>query len=95
MKKGDIASIFTPDDTHFKIAKAVLSKGIHLMITKPVVKTLKEHQELVKIARKNGCLMMVEVHKRFDPIYKDARQKINTELGEFGYFYSYMSQPKF
>ena len=43
MKKGDIASLFTPDDTHFEIAKATLEKGIHLMVTKPVVKTLQEH----------------------------------------------------
>jgi D-galacturonate reductase len=42
-------------------------------------------------------LLQIEVHKRFDPIYSDARQRIAdaTELGDFGYFYSYMSQPKF
>ncbi len=91
MEKGDIASLFTPDDTHFMIAKATLERGIHLMVTKPVVKTLKEHQILVDIAKKNNVLLMVEVHKRFDPIYSDARQKISAELGEFGYFYSYMS----
>jgi D-galacturonate reductase len=95
MEKGDIASLFTPDDTHFMIAKATLERGIHLMVTKPVVKSLEEHQILVDIAKKNNVLLMVEVHKRFDPIYSDARQKISSELGEFGYFYSYMSQPKF
>jgi D-galacturonate reductase len=47
MQKGDIGSIFTPDDIHFEIAKAAIKKGIHLMITKPICKTLKEHKELI------------------------------------------------
>ena len=35
----------------------------------------------------------MEHHKRFDPAYSDARAKAQT-LGDFNYFYSYMSQPK-
>jgi hypothetical protein len=34
---------------------------------------------------------MIEVHKRFDPVYLDANIKIKEELGDFSYFYSYMS----
>mmetsp|Transcript_8237 Transcript_8237/g.20948 ORF Transcript_8237/g.20948 Transcript_8237/m.20948 type:complete len:268 (-) Transcript_8237:37-840(-) len=36
---------------------------------------------------------MCEVHKRFDPIYTDARDRCAT-LGPFSYMNSYMSQPK-
>jgi D-galacturonate reductase len=35
----------------------------------------------------------MEVHKRWDPIYVDARDRIRG-LGEFSFFQSYMSQPK-
>jgi D-galacturonate reductase len=35
----------------------------------------------------------MEVHKRWDPIYADARDRIR-QLGEFSYFSSFMSQPK-
>lgn len=35
----------------------------------------------------------IEHHKRYDPVYSDARAKAKT-LGDFNYFYSYMSQPK-
>lgn len=38
----------------------------------------------------SGVLVAVDYHKRFDPVYYDARHKIQTALGEFGYFYSYM-----
>ncbi len=91
---GDICSVFTPDDTHFDVCKAALQRGLHVMCTKPVVKTLADHRELYKLAHEKGLLLQIEVHKRFDPIYNDARQRIQ-QLGEFNHFVSYMSQPKF
>lgn len=44
MDEHDIGSIFTPDNTHYDIATAALNKGIHLIITKPITKTLEEHK---------------------------------------------------
>ena len=93
-KPGDVCSVFTPDDTHFEIILAALEKGLHVMATKPVVKTLKEHQILVEKAKEKNVLLQMEVHKRFDPIYNDARMRIQ-KLGDFNFFSSYMSQPKF
>jgi D-galacturonate reductase len=42
------------------------------MITKPICKTLKDHKELIALSRKHNVLIMIEVHKRYDPIYSDA-----------------------
>lgn len=36
---------------------------------------------------------MTDSRKRYDPAYSDARAKAK-QLGDFNYFYSYMSQPK-
>ena len=63
------------------------------MITKPAVKTLEHHKILHDAAERNGVLVVVEVHKRWDPIYGDARDRIQN-LGPFSYLYAYMSQPK-
>jgi len=93
-KPGDVCSVFTPDDSHFEIISAALDRGLHVMATKPMVKTLKEHQFLVEKAKAKNVLLQIEVHKRFDPIYSDARMRIQ-KLGEFNFFTSYMSQPKF
>lgn len=90
---GDLAIVFTPDDTHFDIAMACVQRGLHVLVTKPIVKTLAEHTELAAAADKAGVLVCVEVHKRFDPIYQDAYDRIQA-LGDFSYIYSYMSQPK-
>lgn len=91
--KGSCVTIFTPDDTHFKIAKYALSLGLHVLVTKPPVKTLADHLALQRVAQEAGVLCMVEVHKRFDPIYVDARDRIRKMRG-FGYMNAYMSQPK-
>jgi D-galacturonate reductase len=92
-KPGDLAIIFTPDDTHFDIAMACIERGMHVMITKPPVKTLKEHLALMEAAKRKNVLCVAELHKRFDPIYTDARDRIQ-KMGPFSYYFAYMSQPK-
>jgi D-galacturonate reductase len=93
LKKGDAITIFTPDPTHYPIALYAIERGIHVMITKPAVKLLEHHLALLEAAQKHGVYVYVEHHKRFDPAYADAKYKA-LKLGDFNYFYSYMSQPK-
>lgn len=93
---GDVAIVFTPDDTHFAIAMECIERGMHVMVTKPIVQTLEDHQKLADAAARKGVLVAVEVHKRLDPFYADARDRVRAQegLGNFQYMYSYMSQPK-
>jgi len=93
LKPGDAITIFTPDPTHFPIALYAIERGVHVMITKPAVKTLEHHLALVEAAAKHNVYVYIEHHKRYDPAYSDARFKAQ-KLGDFNYFYSYMSQPK-
>jgi D-galacturonate reductase len=93
MQPGDAVVVFTPDDTHCQIALAAIEKGLHVLVAKPIVKTVEEHLLLTKAARDAGVLVAMEVHKRWDPLYTDARDRIRN-LGDFSFFQSYMSQPK-
>jgi len=94
LQPGDIVTVFTPDDTHFAIAMEAVDRSLHVLIAKPIVKTLEEHLTLAEAARRNGVLVAMEVHKRWDPIYADARDRIR-QLGDFSFFSSFMSQPKY
>ncbi|KAJ3201858.1 hypothetical protein HDU67_001012 [Dinochytrium kinnereticum] len=67
--RGDAVVVFTPDDTHFGICSEAVARGLHVLVAKPAVKTLKEHQTLADAAKQNNVLAVVELHKRFDPIY--------------------------
>ena len=44
-------------------------------------------------SRRRELLLATEYHKRFDPVYSDARARA-PKLGPFSYYYSYMAQPK-
>lgn len=93
LEPGSAITIFTPDTTHYEIALYAIRRKIHVLITKPATKTLDDHLELLAESRKHNVFVFIEHHKRFDPAYSDARNKAR-KLGDFNYFYSYMSQPK-
>ncbi|PGH19383.1 hypothetical protein AJ80_04024 [Polytolypa hystricis UAMH7299] len=90
---GSAITIFTPDPTHYDIALYAIQRKVHVLVTKPATKLLEHHLHLLSESRKHGVFVFVEHHKRFDPAYSDARAKARG-LGDFNYFYSYMSQPK-
>jgi D-galacturonate reductase len=93
LSAGDVVAVFTPDDTHFQIAMDAVEHGCHVLVAKPLVKTLGQHLRIAQLARTKNVLVAMEVHKRWDPIYADARDRIR-RLGDFSFFQSYMSQPK-
>jgi len=90
---GDAVIIFTPDSTHFPISLYAIERGIHVLVTKPATQLLSHHNELIAAARKHDVVCFVEHHKRFDPVYSDAKVRA-ASLGEFNFFSAWMSQPK-
>ena len=93
LNPGDAVLVFTPDDLHFEMVHESAKRGLHVLVAKPIVKTTAEHDQLIEIAREKDVLIAMEVHKRWDPTYSDAREKLR-KLGDASYFASYMSQPK-
>ena len=93
LRPGSAVIIFTPDNTHFELAMTAVQAGMHVLIAKPLVKTLEEHQQLLQAARQHQVLVGVEMHKRFDPMYADARDRAQS-YGDFSFMSSYMSQPR-
>lgn len=93
LPKGSAVTIFTPDSTHYDIAKYAIERGNHVLLTKPATKLLSHHLDLLALAQQHKVFVYVEHHKRFDPAYADAKFR-SRHLGDFNYFYSYMSQPK-
>jgi hypothetical protein len=53
-------AVFTPDSTHYPIAKYALERDHHVMVTKPATQLLEHHQELSKLAAERGLVCWVE-----------------------------------
>ena len=60
LNKFDLVVVSTPTNTHYKISKYILSKKINLLVEKPLCNSLKEHNELNKIAKKNNVNIFVD-----------------------------------
>jgi len=64
--KLDAVSIVTPTVLHYEIAKFFLQNKVHVLIEKPITKTLKEANDLIKIAQKNKLIIQVGHVERFN-----------------------------
>ena len=94
-ERGDVAIVTTPDQTHFAISQACIEHGLHVLIAKPVVQTLADHTSLIALSHEHSVLVAGELHKRWDPFYADASDRVSGGLlGPLCYYYAFMSQPK-
>ena len=64
--KVDAASIAVPTSLHYNIAKDFLNHNIHVLIEKPITKTLSEADELIEIARDRKLILQVGHIERFN-----------------------------
>ncbi len=64
--KVDAVSIAVPTSLHYNIAKDFLKHDIHVLIEKPVTKTISEADELINIAKERGLIMQVGHIERFN-----------------------------
>src|SRR5258708_36965648 len=83
----DAVAVVTPVATHFQIAKEALTVGKHVLVEKPLTATVREAEELIDLARRNGRTLMVD----HTFVYTGAVRKMKEivaggELGELLYF---------
>lgn len=64
--KVDAVSIVVPTSLHHEVAKHFLSEGKHVLIEKPITKTLEEADELIKIAKEKNLIIQVGHIERFN-----------------------------
>lgn len=63
----DVASVTTPTAVHHAIARPLLDAGIHLLIEKPISRTVEEAADLVASARARGVVLQIGHLERFNP----------------------------
>ena len=65
--KVDAVSIVTPTETHLSIGLSFLSRGIDVLVEKPIARTPDEASLLIKEAAKSGAVLQVGHLERFNP----------------------------
>jgi len=67
LDKVDAVSLAVPTETHFDIARDILSHKVHILIEKPITYKLEDADNLLSLAKKNGLIIQVGLVERFNP----------------------------
>jgi len=65
-KQIQLCVIATPNDSHFDLARACLLADRDVVVDKPFAPTLRESEELVRLAAERGRLITVYLDRRWD-----------------------------
>jgi predicted dehydrogenase len=74
--------VATPNDSHFDLARACLLAGRHVVVDKPFAPTLREAQELVRLAAERQRLITVYQDRRWDGDFGTIKRILSS--GELG-----------
>lgn len=83
----DAVAVITPVWTHFHVAKAAIEQGKHVLVEKPFTATSAEACELIDLAARRNCKVMVDHTFLFSGAVRKIRELIdNGTLGSLYYF---------
>ncbi len=81
-EKLDAVSVCVPTSMHYSVAKDVISRGVSLLIEKPITRDVKEAEEIVGLAKAAGVKLAVGHIERFNPAVRKLKEVI--EEGRLG-----------
>ena len=72
----DAASIATPTNTHFEVARILLERGKHLLVEKPIADNMAHASELAEAAAERGLVLQVGHVERFNPVLSALEKRL-------------------
>jgi predicted dehydrogenase len=78
--KVDAVSLVVPTESHSEIACGLLENGIHVLVEKPISRTLAEADEMIRAAEKGQALLQVGHLERFNPALVALRPHVRNPV---------------
>jgi predicted dehydrogenase len=75
----DCAVVATPNRFHADLGVALLEKGVHVLVEKPIAPTVEDAQRMIDAAKANGRVLLVGHVERFNPAVETVRRAIADE----------------
>jgi UDP-N-acetylglucosamine 3-dehydrogenase len=75
----DAVSIAAPTHLHRSIALAAISRGVHVLVEKPIASSVQEGHEIISAARRADVTLMVGHVERFNPAVQAIKEAIRDE----------------
>jgi predicted dehydrogenase len=75
----DAAVVSTPNRTHADLSVALLEKGVHVLVEKPIAASVADARRMIDAARANDRVLMVGQVERFNPAVEAVKRAIADE----------------
>ena len=86
----DAVSLAVPTEVHCEIACELLEAGVHVLVEKPISRTLDEADRMIRAAEKGNALLQVGHLERFNPamvaLRPHVRKPVYFEIHRVGQF---------
>lgn len=69
----DAATVATPTESHLEVAEGLLARGVHVLVEKPLARSVAEADRAIAAARRHGRVLAVGHTERFNPAVAAAR----------------------
>ena len=80
---SEVIAVYSPDHLHCQHILAALAEGKHVIVTKPMVNTMEEAEQVVAAVQQSGKKQLVAQTQRFRPEHLAARDLLDRgELGD-------------
>ena len=76
----DAVCLAVPTESHCEIACSFLEAGVHVLVEKPISRTLEEADRMIEAARRGGALLQVGHLERFNPALVALRPYVHGPL---------------
>ncbi|MGH9935035.1 MAG: Gfo/Idh/MocA family oxidoreductase [Blastocatellia bacterium] len=74
--KVEAVSVATPTANHHEITRAFLEAGVHVLVEKPMARTLDEADEMIRLAESRRLVLQAGHIERFNPAFVALRRRI-------------------
>lgn len=76
----DLVVVVVPTHLHSEVALNVLDRGIHVLIEKPITRTIDEALALLRLARSRGVKIAVGHVERFNPAIVELKRQLHLNV---------------
>jgi predicted dehydrogenase len=76
----DVVSIVVPTERHFEVARDCLEAGLHVLMEKPVTRTVEEAEALIRLADARNRTLQVGHLERFNPALLAVQEVLRDPL---------------
>ena len=76
----EAVSIATPTPLHHSVARDFLEAGVHVLLEKPMTRTVAEADDLIGLAERRGCILQIGHLERFNSAFSAIQPHLSNPM---------------